>query len=262
MTPSQLPVDLRAQQIIAAFYRAGYPIAEIADALGLTRAACQDLLAAMRDAGWTLRRPRGDPRAHPGRQRLPARALPAAPGAGATARRAAEPVRARAHRRARQAWPRAGPDVDRPPAAPHAHARRHAAHAHPARPGARARPSARPRAARGRSARDPPAARALHRAPARAAGDRRPRRPGHRHGRRATRRRGMKLANVRAGDVVAIGGRGEPLLAEVRAKQRGRLTVAPWPNRRTRDRRPVTIAALRRARPLPAARSRVGRRDR
>jgi hypothetical protein len=59
MTPSQLPVDLRAQQIIAAFYRAGYPIAEIADALGLTRAACQDLLAAMRDAGWTLRRPRG-----------------------------------------------------------------------------------------------------------------------------------------------------------------------------------------------------------
>ena len=59
MTPSQLPVDLRAQQIIAAFYRAGYPIAEIADALGLTRTACQDLLAAMRDAGWTLRRPRG-----------------------------------------------------------------------------------------------------------------------------------------------------------------------------------------------------------
>jgi hypothetical protein len=54
----------------------------------------------------------------------------------------------------------------------------------------------------------------------------------------------MKLANVRVGDVVAIGGRGEPLLADVRAKQRGRLTVAPWPNRRTRDRRPVTIAAL------------------
>ena len=59
MTPSQLPDDLRAQQIIAAFYRAGYPIAEIADALGLTVSACQDLLAAMRRAGWTLRRPRG-----------------------------------------------------------------------------------------------------------------------------------------------------------------------------------------------------------
>ena len=40
MTPSQLPVDLRAQQIIAAFYRAGYPIAEIADAIGLTPSAC------------------------------------------------------------------------------------------------------------------------------------------------------------------------------------------------------------------------------
>ena len=26
MTPSQLPVGMRAQQIIAAFYRAGYPI--------------------------------------------------------------------------------------------------------------------------------------------------------------------------------------------------------------------------------------------
>ena len=59
MTPSQLPVDLRAQQIIAAFYRAGYPVAEIADAIGLTPAACQDLLEAMREAGWTLRRPRG-----------------------------------------------------------------------------------------------------------------------------------------------------------------------------------------------------------
>jgi hypothetical protein len=59
MTPSQLPVDLRAQQIIAAFYRAGYPIAEIADALALTPGACQALLAAMRRAGWTLRRPRG-----------------------------------------------------------------------------------------------------------------------------------------------------------------------------------------------------------
>jgi hypothetical protein len=59
MTPSQLPVGLRAQQIIAAFYRAGYPVDEIADALGLSAAACQDLLEAMRRAGWTLRRPRG-----------------------------------------------------------------------------------------------------------------------------------------------------------------------------------------------------------
>jgi len=59
MTPSQLPDDLGAQQIIAAFYRAGYPIAEIADALGLTVSACQHLLAVMRRAGWTLRRPRG-----------------------------------------------------------------------------------------------------------------------------------------------------------------------------------------------------------
>jgi hypothetical protein len=59
MTPSQLPTDLRAQQIIAAFYRAGYPIEEIADALGLTRPGCLDLLDAMRGAGWMLRRPRG-----------------------------------------------------------------------------------------------------------------------------------------------------------------------------------------------------------
>src|SRR5687767_7071576 len=59
MTPSQLPVDLRAQQIIAAFYRAGYPVDEIADALGLTASECQALLDAMRRAGWTLRRPRG-----------------------------------------------------------------------------------------------------------------------------------------------------------------------------------------------------------
>jgi DNA-binding IclR family transcriptional regulator len=59
MTPSQLPVGLRTQQTIAAFYRAGYPIEEIADATALTPPACQDLLAAMRSAGWTLRRPRG-----------------------------------------------------------------------------------------------------------------------------------------------------------------------------------------------------------
>ena len=33
MTPSQLPVGLRIQQTIAAYYRAGYPIEEIADAI-------------------------------------------------------------------------------------------------------------------------------------------------------------------------------------------------------------------------------------
>jgi len=59
MTPSQLPVGLRTQQTIAAFYRAGYPIEEIADAIGLAPATCQELVAAMRRAGWTLRRPRG-----------------------------------------------------------------------------------------------------------------------------------------------------------------------------------------------------------
>ena len=59
MTPSQLPVGLRTQQTIAAFYRAGYPIEEIADAIGLAPTTCQALLDAMRRAGWTLRRPRG-----------------------------------------------------------------------------------------------------------------------------------------------------------------------------------------------------------
>jgi hypothetical protein len=59
MTPSQLPADLRAQQIIAAFYRAGYPVAEIADAIGVTAADCHGILEAMREAGWTLKRPRG-----------------------------------------------------------------------------------------------------------------------------------------------------------------------------------------------------------
>jgi hypothetical protein len=53
----------------------------------------------------------------------------------------------------------------------------------------------------------------------------------------------MKLATVRTGDVAVIGGRGEPLLGEVQDRQRGRLTVSPWPNRRTCDRRPVTVAA-------------------
>ena len=53
----------------------------------------------------------------------------------------------------------------------------------------------------------------------------------------------MKLAPVHAGDVVAIPGPHEPRLGEVRAKQRGRLTVAPWPDRRTRDRRAVTVSA-------------------
>jgi hypothetical protein len=59
MTPSQLPVGLRTQQTIAAFYRAGYPIEEIADAIGLAPSTCEDLVEAMRRVGWTLRRPRG-----------------------------------------------------------------------------------------------------------------------------------------------------------------------------------------------------------
>ena len=59
MTPSQLPVGLRTQQTIAAFYRAGYPIAEIADAIGLAPSTCEDLVDAMRRVGWTLGRPRG-----------------------------------------------------------------------------------------------------------------------------------------------------------------------------------------------------------
>ena len=53
----------------------------------------------------------------------------------------------------------------------------------------------------------------------------------------------MKLAPVHAGDIVAIPGQQDPRLCEVRAKQRGRLTVAPWPDRRTRDRRPVAVSA-------------------
>jgi transcriptional regulator with XRE-family HTH domain len=59
MTPSQLPVGLRTQQTIAAFYRAGYPIEEIADAIELAPSTCEDLVEAMRRSGWTLRRPRG-----------------------------------------------------------------------------------------------------------------------------------------------------------------------------------------------------------
>ncbi|MGH2948692.1 MAG: hypothetical protein ACRDPC_20955 [Solirubrobacteraceae bacterium] len=53
----------------------------------------------------------------------------------------------------------------------------------------------------------------------------------------------MRLAAVHAGDVVAIPSPGEPRLGEVRAKERGRLTVAPWPDRRTRDRRPIAVSA-------------------
>ena len=53
----------------------------------------------------------------------------------------------------------------------------------------------------------------------------------------------MRLGAVHAGDVVAIPGPGEPRLGEVRAKQRARLTVAPWPDRRTRDRRAVSVSA-------------------
>jgi len=59
MTPSQLPWSLRTQQTAAAFYRAGYPIEEIADAIGLAPAECRELVSSMRRAGWLLRRPRG-----------------------------------------------------------------------------------------------------------------------------------------------------------------------------------------------------------
>ena len=59
MTPSQLPWSLRTQQTAAAFYRAGYPIEEIADAIGIAPAECRELVEAMRHAGWLLRRPRG-----------------------------------------------------------------------------------------------------------------------------------------------------------------------------------------------------------
>jgi hypothetical protein len=59
MTPSQLPWSLRTQQTAAAFYRAGYPIEEIADAIGLAPTECRELVGSMRRAGWLLRRPRG-----------------------------------------------------------------------------------------------------------------------------------------------------------------------------------------------------------
>ena len=44
MTPSQLPWSLRTQQTAAAFYRAGYPIEEIADAIGIAPAECRELV--------------------------------------------------------------------------------------------------------------------------------------------------------------------------------------------------------------------------
>lgn len=53
----------------------------------------------------------------------------------------------------------------------------------------------------------------------------------------------MRLAAVHPGDVVAIPGPGVPRLGEVRAKHRGRVTVAPWPSRRARDRHWITVAA-------------------
>jgi hypothetical protein len=53
----------------------------------------------------------------------------------------------------------------------------------------------------------------------------------------------VRLSSIHVGDVVAIADPDEPRLGEVRAKQRGRLTVTPWPNRRTRDRAAVTIDA-------------------
>src|SRR3954453_19311431 len=61
MTPSQLPVGLRTQQTIGAFYRAGYPLEEIADAIGLAPSTCEDLVDAMRRVGWARAPPR---RAH------------------------------------------------------------------------------------------------------------------------------------------------------------------------------------------------------
>ena len=102
MTPSQLPWSLRTQQTAAAFYRAGYPIEEIADAIGIAPAECRELVE--RDAPRRVaaapspRRPRG----RAGRQRAPARRLPAPPRRGTPRRRAAEPVRARARRRPRR----------------------------------------------------------------------------------------------------------------------------------------------------------------
>src|SRR3954451_3634392 len=59
MSPSQLPWSLRTQQTAAAFYRAGYPIEEIADAIGLAPTECRELVSSMRPAGWLLSRPRG-----------------------------------------------------------------------------------------------------------------------------------------------------------------------------------------------------------
>src|SRR5205809_5182479 len=59
MTPSQLAVALRTQQTIAAYYRAGYPLEELADAIGLAPSGGENLVEAMRRAGWILRRPRG-----------------------------------------------------------------------------------------------------------------------------------------------------------------------------------------------------------
>ena len=44
MTPSQLPWSLRTQQTTAAFYRAGYPVEEIADAIGIAPAECRELV--------------------------------------------------------------------------------------------------------------------------------------------------------------------------------------------------------------------------
>jgi predicted transcriptional regulator len=57
MSPSQLPWSPRTQQTAAAFYRAGYPIEEIADAIGIAPGQGRELLEAMRRAGWLLRRP-------------------------------------------------------------------------------------------------------------------------------------------------------------------------------------------------------------
>ena len=63
MSPSQLPWSLRTQQTAAAFYRAGYPIEEIADAIGIAPGQCRELLARTQELLERTRR-LGGPRHH------------------------------------------------------------------------------------------------------------------------------------------------------------------------------------------------------
>jgi hypothetical protein len=53
----------------------------------------------------------------------------------------------------------------------------------------------------------------------------------------------MSPAAIQTGDVVADPGLGKSRLGEVCAKEHGRLTVTPWPSRRTRERAAVTVVA-------------------